>query len=640
MGEHEATGELAEERLRAFTRALLDDLRALERMLAAGLFESDVRRIGAEQELFLVDRGGHPAPVAMEVLDRVSNGAFTTELAKFNLEANLPPYAFEGGCLRRMEEDLKALVAQAREAAAASGSDVLLAGILPTLQLADLGLENMTPKPRYHALNEAMTRMRGGAFHVRIKGIDEFYAVHDNVMLESCNTSFQMHFQVAPDEFANLYNLAQAVTGPVLAAAVNSPLLVERRLWHETRVALFQHSIDDRSHAHLARGQRPRVRFGDRWVDRSVLEIFQEDIARFRVVLATERGEDPMAMLDRGEIPPLKALRLHNGTVYRWNRPCFGIHEGRPHLRIENRVLPAGPTLVDEVANAALYFGLLSGMSRVFKDIRTELAFDDVKANFLAAARLGLKAQLTWIGGRCLTAGALIRDELLPLARAGLEAHAVDAADIDRYLGVIEERVTSGRTGAQWALDSMAAMIGKGSRGDRVRALVAASLARQRENAPGHTWGVAQLNDAEDGRPSSRTVGRFMPKDLFTVRPDHLVDLAANLMDCAHIPHVPAADREGHPVCLLSHRTILRHLARTAGTGAPPVAVKEIMKRDPITVTPATPTLDAIEIMKNNRVSCLPVVQEDKLVGIVTERDLLVVAARLFEEQMRSFTER
>lgn len=649
MGDHSAVGTDDEQRRQVFVRALLDDVNALERMLETGMIESGVRRIGAEQEIFLVDRACQAAPVAPQLLESLGRvdfdspddrPVFTTELAKFNLEANLPPWELGGDVLSRVEAYLDKLLELARAKASELGADLFLTGILPTLRMSDLSLDNMTPAPRYRALNDVTVRMRSGDFEVRIKGIDEFYTVHDNVMLESCNTSFQIHFQVGGDEFAALYNLAQAITAPVLAAAVNSPILAEHRLWHETRVALFQSSIDSRRTTELARGQRPRVHFGERWVERSVLEIFREDVARFRVMLTTEPVEDPMAKVERGEVPELLALRHHNGTVYRWNRPCYGVKDGAAHLRIENRVLPAGPTVVDQMANAAFYFGLMSALSETHPDVTKVLSFDDARTNFVAAARHGLRAQLTWFHGRTHAATHLILDELLPAAREGLTAQGIRAEDVDRYLGVLEERVRSARTGSQWALDSLAAMGDRGTRHQRCRAVTAGALARQKEGRPVHEWTLAQLSDADDWRHSYRTVGQFMTSDLFTVRPDDLVDLAANLMDWEHIRHVPVEDGDGNLVGIVSHRTLVRLLARgAAGQRQDPIAVRDIMKPSPVTVSPETPTLEAIETMRRHGVSCLPVVQGTKLVGILTERDLIAVTADLLDAQLREFYE-
>ncbi len=636
MGDPNVAAGVDDSQLRAFMRRILDDLEALEQMLEGGMIESGVRRIGAEQEMFLVDRAAGPAPIALQVLETLGDPAFTTELALFNLEANLPPQHFGGRCLSEMHAHLDRLVAAAREAAARHGADVLLTGILPTIALGDLSLDNMTPNPRYLSLNNTMSRLRGGAFRTMIKGLDELQVTHDNILLEACNTSFQVHFQVAPQEFARLYNLAQAVTGPVLAAAVNSPTMLQHRLWRETRVALFQQSVDGRRDVHQARGDRTRVHFGDRWVRESIIELFREDIARFRVVLSTGVEEDPLALVAQGIAPSLTALRLHNGTIYRWNRPCYGVTEGKPHLRIENRVLPSGPTTVDEVANAAFFFGLMSALGDEYGDIAHVLEFDHAKGNFTSAARHGLMAQLTWIGGQNYKASELILDHLLPLARQGLAARNIDAGDADRYLGVVEERVRSGQTGAQWALRSLASMNGHGGQGKegRFRTLAKATLALQKQGQPVHTWplAVAQPSAADDWRDSYRYVGQIMTRDLFTVRPGDLVDLAASVMTWEHIRHVPVEDDEGHLVGLVSHRDLLKLVGR--GTAPSPMAVERIMKRDVLTVSPKTSTLEALRLMRDARVGCVPVVEDGRLVGLVTETDLLTVAAAIMEHEL------
>ena len=456
MGDTDVSTSTDSATQRGFVKALLEDVRALQQMLDDGMIESGVRRIGAEQEIFLVDEAMRPASRADAVLASADDPRLTTELGQFNLEANLSPRVYGGDCLAQMEAELHEVLEVVRRAAAANDAHPVLCGILPTLRQADLSLENMTQLARYGELNRAMKRMRGDDFHIVIKGADELDISHDNVMLEACNTSFQIHFQVSAEEFAPLYNLAQAITGPVLAAAVNSPVLFGSRLWHETRVALFQHSVDTRTKSHKARQTRARVSFGEKWVDASVLEIFREDIARFRSILSKDmESTDPVAMVRRGEAPELAALKLHNGTVYRWNRACYGISDGVPHLRIEHRLLPSGPTVVDEVANAAFFFGLMSGLSAEVGDIREKMAFDDARANFQTAARLGLEGRLRWIDGREHAAPELIRSHLLPVARRGLLKAGVCPKDTDRYLGVLDERVARKRTGAQWLLDSI-----------------------------------------------------------------------------------------------------------------------------------------------------------------------------------------
>jgi CBS domain-containing protein len=636
MGEH-AVEQTDERQLKTFMRALLEDLHALEAMIDAGRIEEGVRRIGAEQEMFLVGRDLRPAPVSMEVLQRANEPRLTTEIARFNLEANLTPLSLGGDCFRLLERELDELVSLARTSARESGADVLLTGILPTLQKSDLTLANVTPCPRYFELNRAISSLRGGAFNIHIKGLDELMTTHDNVMMESCNTSFQIHLQTGASEFARLYNVAQAVTAPVLAAAVNSPLLLGHRLWQETRLALFQHSVDARTPSQQQRQFPTRVSFGDGWLKNSVLEIFREDIARFRVLMTTQCEEKSLEVLARGDVPKLLALRLHNGTVWRWNRPCYGVSEnGLPHLRIENRVLPSGPTIIDEVANAAFYVGLMIGASQEYGEIDRVMSFDDAKANFYAAARHGLRAQMAWVGGKSLSATRLILEQLLPLARQGLAQSSVESGDIDHYLGVIEERVRSGQTGAQWMLSSFASLAPHGTRDMRQRALTAAMLARQQTNEPVHKWEGFEMKEPDDWSQNYRTVGQFMSTDLFTMRPDDLVDFAASVMDWRHIRHVPVEDEEGHLVGLVSHRDLLRLLARGAHERSESVTVRSIMKTAPVTVSPQTPTLEAVALMRTQKVGCLPVVEDGALVGIVTAQDFLDASARLFEQHLNA----
>ena len=632
MGEHNVNA-LNERQRKTFTKALLNDVMALERLLETDRIETGIRRIGAEQEMFLIDRRHHAAPVVMKVLDKADDPRLTTELAKYNIEANLSPQVFGADCLSRMEAELTDVVDRVREAAAHQDADVLLVGILPTLRRSDIHLDQMTPKQRYAELNRVMQRLRGQHFHVLIKGLDQLEMTHDSVMLEACNTSFQIHFQVGPREFAKLYNLAQAVTAPVLAAAVNSPLLLGHRLWNETRIALFERSVDTRKSHQQDRGLRPRVHFGDAWVRESILELFREDITRQRVVIATDHDEDALRVVREGGVPRLDALRLHNGTIYRWNRPCYGISGDKAHFRIENRVLPAGPTIIDEVANAAFFFGLMAGLSEAYGPIAQEMDFDDAKNNFFSAARDGLAAQFRWRGGKTWTAGALIRDELLPLAREGLVNAEVDSDDIDRYLGVIEERVRSEQTGARWALGSLAAMGERGTLDLRIRKLTATMRDLQQRGEPVHTWPLAALDEEardHDWKSSYRTVGQIMTTDLFTVQPGDIVDLAASVMEWSHIRHVPVEDEDGRLVGLVSHRSLLRMIAR--GMKDDIVDVASIMNTDLVTVAHETLTVDAIRLMREKKVSCLPVVEGGKLSGIITERDLIEVSARLLED--------
>jgi CBS domain-containing protein len=629
------------ELLRSFTKRVLRDVQALERMIRDGCFEEGVRRIGAEQEVFLVDRDFRPAPSVLKMIEILKDPHFVTEVALFNLEMNLDPQPWGGKCLSAMEDQLLRLLAKAREAARSIGNEIVLTGILPTIRKSDLGLENMTPIPRYFALNKAMTKLRGGDYEVHLKGVDELHAKHDNVMLESCNTSFQCHLQVGAKDFAKMYNIAQVAAAPVLAAATNSPLLFGRRLWNETRVALFQQSVDTRGSSAGARDVPPRVDFGRQWVKESAVELFRENIARYRVLIAADPDEDPMDVLDKGGIPSLSALRLHNGTIYRWNRACCGITNGKPHIRIEARSLPSGPTPVDEVANAAFWYGLVIGLAAKYEDITQHIAFDDARGNFFSAARLGLGAQFTWLDGVTAPAQQIVLEMLVPMAREALLTSGIDRADVDRYIGVFAERVSSGHTGSNWALRSYSEMRTQGTEGERINALTAAMIRRQQDNKPVARWDVAQIREGGGWKHNYVKVEQFMGTDFVTVHENDPLDLALNLMIWERVRHIPVEDDQHRLVGLVSYRAVLRATETWfAGTDAKSksktIPVSEVMKRDPWTVSPDTSTLVAIQVIRQKDVGCLPVVTaEQKLVGMVTSRNLLGVASELLEQKLR-----
>ncbi len=634
MGEQKVTKEYDDIQMRAFTLGVLNDLQALETMLDHGKFEEGVRRIGAEQEMFLVDSAMRPAPIAVETIEAAKDGRLTTELGKFNLEANLTPRNFQGDCLRLMEEELEEVLTIVRKAAGMMGGGVILAGILPTIQLSDLTRENMTPMPRYHELDRVVTMLHGENRVIQIKGLDELQLTLQNTFIEFCNTSFQVHLQVGARDFVRYYNWAQAISAPVLASAVNSPLLVAHRLWHETRVALFQHAIDTRSQVHKERNQPPRVNFGERWVDESILEVLREDAVRFRVLLTQAVEEDSLEVLARGGIPGLSSWRLHNGTIWRWNRPCYGIVDGKPGLRIEARYLPAGPSVVDEMANTAFFLGLMTELPEEFGDITQHMSFDDAKNSFYNVARYGLNGQIRGLDGKSRRVGRLILEELLPRARKGLSRAGINEADSERLLDIIEHRVKAEKTGACWMIDSLAAMDKRAKPNVRMRTLTAAMRILQEGPTPMHLWPLARIPEQSDWIDNYKTVEQFMAVDLYTVRPEDILDLAANLMHWRHVRHVPVEDDAGHLVGIVSHRDLLELLAQGKIRGQEQIVIRDVMKTDLITVRPDTPTLEALELLREKMIGCLPVVKDDKLVGMITAYDFLTVSAKLLEETL------
>ena len=626
-------GRLEGERQREFMSALLDDIRAVERMIETNMFETGIRRIGAEQEMFLIDDTWGPARGVLKVLEQLKHDKhYTTELGQFQLEANADPQVLEGDGIARLHAQIDELVDRARQAAGELGMGVVLMGILPTMRKADLGLDAMVPSARYLQLNKIITAIRGGKFDFSIKGLDELIVDHDSVMLEACNSSFQVHLQVTPEEFPRFYNLAQLLAGPIMSVSSNSPIVFGKRLWAETRIALFRQAVDDRNRGNHLRETEARVNFGTRWVRKSVVEIFKEDVARFRALVGTDLDEDPMAILARGEIPQLKALRLHNGTIYRWNRACFGITEGKAHLRIENRVMPAGPSTLDQVANAAFWVGMMVEMGARGDDITRRIDFDQAGANFYTAAREGIGAHFEWLDGEDITARALVLERLLPLAEAGLRRQKIAEADIHKYLGVVEERVRTARTGARWQLSSWNSLRDRASPAERANALVAATVARQLTGRPVAKWERARLDEAKVSTTNYLRVDQYMTTDLFTVQADDAVEMVANLMTWERIRHVPVEDQDHHLIGVVTHRAVLRFLMSGGSMKRTPVS--QIMKRDVVTVTPETATIDALRTMRKLRVGCLPVVSNDRLVGIVTEEDFMELASKMLEDQL------
>jgi len=615
--------------IRRFTTRLLADLRALERMIETATIESGAPRIGAEQEVVVVDSDFNASAIGPRILADGLDPRISTEFGAFNLEINTDPIALRGRCLREMEQQLRDLLSEAGAGAARHGGDVLLCGILPTLRPQDLRRENMTPETRYAAIEQALGELRGEDYRIYIKGIDELLIDHDSSMLEASNTSFQLHLQVDSEEFAQVYNASLLAAAPALAVATNSPLVFGRRLWSESRIALFQQSVDTRRAGGGARHFEPRVQFGRDWVEASPVELFRDDIARFRVLVGSDSLEDPLGELDAGRIPRLDALRLFNSTVYRWIRPCYGLTNGVPHLRIENRLLPAGPTLTDEIANAAFWYGLVRGLVGRYADVREVAQFDHAKGNLVAAARLGLGGPLRWVGGQEIGARRLVLDQLLEVAHEGLDRLGIDPADRDHYLGIIENRVSSRRTGSAWTLAAFEALGGRERRGSALRELTSELLRAQRDHGPVHEWPRLRPGDVvfQDAIPNQ--VDELMSTDLLTVRAGDPIELAMRLMQWRHVRHIPVEDEDRRLTGLVTRGDLFRYLAdrRDQTDGDAPVG--DVMCRELVTVPPHTLVSDALAIMRERGLSALPVVRDDRLIGLVTERDFLGLAARM-----------
>ncbi|HZZ55382.1 MAG TPA: glutamate--cysteine ligase, partial [Trebonia sp.] len=445
---------------RVYREKVRRSLDALARMLREHLFEDNPASVGQEIELNLVDSQAMPSMRSTDVLDAIADPAWGVELGQFNLEINVPPRRLAGDALAELEQvvrdDLNAGDGKARS----TGTRLVMVGILPTLQKQDMHLGTLTASDRFRVLNEQIFAARGEDMAISIDGAEKLLTHTDSITPEAACTSLQLHLQVNPESFANYWNAAQAAAAVQVALGANSPFLFGRQLWHETRITLFEQATDTRPDELKEQGVRPRVWFGERWIT-SVFDLFEENLRFFPALLPICEDEDPLAVLDGGACPHLAEMSLHNGTVYRWNRPIYAVVEGRPHLRVENRVLPAGPSVADVLANAAFYYGLVRTLAEAQRPIWTQMAFATAGENLHEAARRGLDAHLYWPGLGEVPAADLVLRRLLPLAREGLSRWGVNPEHADRLLGFIERRCITGQTGAAWQVATVAEISGR-----------------------------------------------------------------------------------------------------------------------------------------------------------------------------------
>jgi Glutamate-cysteine ligase family 2(GCS2) len=475
---------------RRYREKVRDSLDVFARMLRESVFESEPRRVGLEIELNLVDDAGLPSMKNAEVLGAIADPAWATELGQFNLEINVPPRPLVGDALTRLETEVRDSLNHANARATQAGSRLVMIGILPTLREDHVSEQNISANPRYRLLNDQMFAARGEEMRIAIEGAERLLTHVDTIAPEAACTSVQFHLQVSPEAFASYWNAAQAVAGAQLALAANSPFLFGRQLWPETRIPLFEQATDTRPDELRQQGVRPRVWFGERWIT-SVFDLFEENLRYFPALLPLCEDEDPAAALDRGETPELAELTLHNGTIYRWNRPVYAVVGGTPHLRVENRVLPAGPTVADVVANAAFYYGVVRALAEAERPVWTQMSFSAAADNLTVGARHGIEARLYWPGFGEVPASELALRGLLPLAADGLARWGVDAADADRLLGIVAARCLAGRTGATWQAAAVSALEAGGlDREAALRQMTQRYIEHMHTNEPAHAWPV------------------------------------------------------------------------------------------------------------------------------------------------------
>lgn len=615
MGSHQNLKGNKKQRMQ-FISNLLDEVEALDIMIGENLIKNDVRRIGAEQEICILNEEYDPGKNAVELLQKIKEPGFTTELAVYNLELNLDPLELKAGCFYTIHETLLKKLNAAAVVAEQNKSHLLISGILPTIRNEHINLEYLTPLPRYHFMNEMLRKLRGDDFRIFLRGVDDISLRNNTVMLEACNTSFQMHLQIDPKDFPRMYNWALIISAPVLAVSTNSPLLMGKELWSETRIALFQQSIDTRQSLYAVRERKPRVTFASRWVRNSITEIFKEDIARHRILIGNNDEEQALEILNQGKIPKLKSLRLHNGTVYRWNRPCYGTDENEPHLRLENRYIPAGPSAFDEVANTAFWIGLMLG--NPYQNPPDQFDFRDMKSNFYKAARTGVESVFVW-KGKTVSVKELVVNELLPLAYHGLRKVNIPHEEIQKYLSVIEKRIQT-HTGSQWQINNFRMLKKNFGTNKALHYLTRLMHEYQAHDIPVHAWKDITNEIIESANIQFQTVDEIMSTDLLTVEMSDSLELVAKIMYWRNINHVPVEDNKGKIKGIVTSHDILElHKKHPSFKN---ISVKKVMQPNVITIASGSTIEEAVEKMDKYDISCLPVTDKEIVIGIITRNDL------------------
>lgn len=600
-----------------FYHAVIADIAKFEKLIANGQLETAQNMIGAEQEICIIDQDFRPSPRGVEILSLIKDDHYTSELALFNLEFNSDPMILDSNTFKRMEDHLKSLYKKGQKVANKFYSNLFITGILPTLKYRHLHFSLMTPEPRYQILSKEMLRLRGDHFSIHLEGVDELYSNLDSVLFEACNTSFQMHLQVNPHTFQQTYNWAQMISGPVLAAGTNSPLLFDKELWHENRIALFKQSMDTRTHKNQIRKLLSRVYFGSEWLQGGAPELWKNLVARFPGVLM---GEEKGPRLEKDAIPHLNSVRLLNGTTYTWNRLCYGVHNNKAHIRIECRYLPAGPTIVDEVANLAFWIGLMHGMPEEYKDFEKNVPFQTAKDNFIRAARTGIHSNFNWFGEN-VSASALICNDLIPLAAEGLKSQGVSVDNINYYLGIIHDRAASGQSGSEWSIRNYRGLCKKYKPSVCSRMLVKASLLNQNENTPVHLW--EDIIDSEQPRNKGNfvephIVEDIMSSDVHTVTEKDTVELAIKIMDWKGFHHLIVEDDQKKVTGMLSSSQFENFKMSQAST----TSVGKVMTPNVITIKSSVSINEAKATMSLHGFHCLPVIDNGIIVGIITDKDI------------------
>ena len=599
-----------------FIHQLTKDIELLENLISNNTLEK-YDRIGAEQEFCIIDENFRANPINEKLVKKVKKHGFVTEIAKFNMELNIEPIDLMANSLNKMEKVLLNKMDIVTEIAKKYNSDIILTGILPTVRKYDLRFQNITNNPRYFDLCNAISQSRGEKYKIRISGIDELIFQHDSPLIEGCNTGFQFHLQIDPKIFHKMYNFAQLIAAPVLATSVNSPMLFGKRLWNETRIAVFQQATDTRIIGNYHLESLPRVTFGNGWIKKSLIEIFKEDITRYKILLKSLQNKTKR---DNKKLPKLNALTLHNSTVYRWNRPCYGIYKKKPSIRIENRMLPAGPTIVDQVANSTFWLGLLMFYKNSdIDELDKIMKFDDARINFYSAAQQGIDATFRWFNGKRIEARKLILNELIPKAAIGLSAINITPKDIDKYLNIIKERTRTRKNGSRWIIDSYDQLTTKFSKQNALTTITSEIINYQKNNQPVHTWDIPK-NSVVINNPSKLLIEECMERDISSIYENDTLDLAYTINTWTKKNYMIVVNKKGELTGILDESVFNNKILVNKKDQ---IVIKNIMNKKVVTLNPDTSIENALAIMENKDTNTLPVTEDKLFIGMIEKKNLI-----------------
>ena len=474
-----------------YRQYLTENLQTLRELLLQPGFGQGSPSFGAELELYIINAQGSPKPINIELQQQMNDKQLTIELNRFNLEYNFTPVQQQNAPFSKMKQQMNDKLKRLSAIATKQQARILPIGILPSLQLSDLGEKAITNTPRYQLLAKVLKEMRGGNFHININGEESLNIHSPDVSPEGASTSFQFHYRVNPENFADAYNAAQITSPLALALSANSPFFLGKKLWQETRIALFKQATDCRIKDYSDNRQPARVLFGLGWVRKDIYEKFAESVSLFEPLMPIYSANRPLAKPQLGQAPSLNELRLHHGSIWHWNRPIYDPTDNG-HLRIELRSLPAGPSPANMLASAALMSGFMQGLPPYLTAMLAALPFRYAEQNFYRAAKYGLKARLFWphlLSGKLQERSVInIIKELLPIAQEGLCQLGVDESEIKQQMDIINGGIDSQMNGAQWQINMFDKLITNEDRETAFSQLVEHYYCQYQTGKPVHEW--------------------------------------------------------------------------------------------------------------------------------------------------------